>query len=609
MRRQYLLALLYLLPRQKYFQSGRDVDTNLVIEWTNQHGCGGNENNDPHKLNCNIVIQYMVQDYDGNQGVTQALRFERLRNGRNTQTQNYQSGNLQEQRSAYLNRRNNVQVDRGLHESFDYYDDCYTRTRNTGLFTADQRLRTNNFRVSSAIYTRQNPNGNRRGYECPEERDYYPYWHPSPWRDIAVLTDNVSLCNMYETESFNVKPRQRCREFFDAGRTQPKPRSVFNNETGCTQGGGVWFTEYAHIDTEEVSQQECQRRNNTDGYMRMWAPKDVNQASECLVLPNAPACMQGGWTRVNHLGNGRDGVPLNITWRIPYFPSNTTKLAVLRVRYNISTDDYHPWLTNSSYNDNPGRGIRSPIQQNPNVDIGSTTNKPLRLAINTAQFGRTFQDRSHVMVLRPRTDLPAGAARDCTIHNLNVRGKRGNIVQVYPSVEYDFVPNRLNIPQSDCLHVQWTGSNTHNNGPPGGDGQTGDAGEGTGGTDRQNIVEIPDPNSNYPLPWANSTLFRNAEALWTSWDLANLEAEDLAVAFASAGFYQCYRDKPNCDNSVQSPNGNTELQRLLNNAPASFEGALIRFRTTGTYHYICSRNNNFTNRSQKGQITVRPNNK
>ena len=250
----------------------------------------------------------------------------------------------------------------------------------TGLFTADQRLRTNSFRVSSAIYTRQNPNGNRRGYECPEERDYYPYWHPSPWRDIAVLTDNVSLCNMYQAESFNVKPRQRCREFFDAGRTQPRPRSVFNNETGCTQAGGgcgcrcdgygcgckrvresklfplsssplstlshvspfssrlppftgVWFTEYAHIDTEEVSLQECQRRNNTDGYMRMWAPKDVNQPSECLVLPNAPACMQGGWTRVNHLGNGRDGVPLNITWRIPYFPSNRTKLAVLRVRY------------------------------------------------------------------------------------------------------------------------------------------------------------------------------------------------------------------------------------------------------------------------------------
>ena len=54
---------------QMYFQSGPHKtmsnglgQTLLTLEWTNQHGCGGNEDTDPHKLNCNIVLQYMCQD-------------------------------------------------------------------------------------------------------------------------------------------------------------------------------------------------------------------------------------------------------------------------------------------------------------------------------------------------------------------------------------------------------------------------------------------------------------------------------------------------------------------------------------------------------------------
>ena len=75
-----------------------------------------------------------------------------------------------------------------------------------GLFTADQRLA-----GKGSTYTRQNPTGTRRGYECPEERDYYPYWHPTEWKDIAVLTSDSSRCKYYKKHSFNVEPKGLCR--------------------------------------------------------------------------------------------------------------------------------------------------------------------------------------------------------------------------------------------------------------------------------------------------------------------------------------------------------------------------------------------------------------
>jgi hypothetical protein len=56
-----------------------------------------------------------------------------------------------------------------------------------GLFTADRQLKGN-----TAIYTRQDEQGTRYGYECPEERDYWPY--VSSWADIAILTSNPNRC-------------------------------------------------------------------------------------------------------------------------------------------------------------------------------------------------------------------------------------------------------------------------------------------------------------------------------------------------------------------------------------------------------------------------------
>ena len=80
----------------------------------------------------------------------------------------------------------------------------------------------------------------------------------------------------------------------------------------------------------------------------------------------------------------------------------------------------------------------------------------LQLALNTAQLGRTFQDRSHVIILKPRSHLPV-KYQNSNIYYIGGMGKRGNIVQVYPAMEYRFTPERLTVTTNDVVCFVWSG--------------------------------------------------------------------------------------------------------------------------------------------------------
>jgi len=300
-----------------------------------------------------------------------------------------------------------------------------------------------------------------------------------------------------------------------------------------------------------------------------------------------PDCAHMPWNRDNHLGNNPSGFTNTYNWTVPNVDANS---CVVRLRYNISTADIS-WGLTSADNDNPKVLAH---YGDPVVDPLSSQGKyNLSLAVNTDQYGRTFQDRSYVFSIKKKP----GNVGSANIYNLNVRGKRGNIVETYPAVEYDFVPNVLYVSMGDFIHFQWTGSDYNpNNTPNDAEGGPPDPAQaGNYRADRSNIMQIAAASNAHPMMAKDVTMFSGQDEI-TKFAMID---QPMSSCWNYSTLYTLYAGNAN---SIELDPHN--CMKLNAATTPYFDGGLKKMQSNGKYNYMSTRNTNFSNRTQKGTIIV-----
>jgi hypothetical protein len=469
----------------------------------------------------------------------------------------------------------------GYNEPENWYHMCRIRQRNRGLFIADQNPNSNN----GAQNTRQEPNSARYGFECTEERDYWPYWHPTPWKDIVVFTSNTSLCDSYTSNSQNVASKCMCV----GNPADPNAQSANLDNAATTVDRFVSSQPTAWMYNRPS---DCQSMGFTWKCFSSWNWEK-------------PACLLAAQQTDNRLGNvSPRGNPTQdytetfayYDWTVPenLIPSGQNTIrCTLRLRYNISTSELDrntDATRNRIIRNNPVRTYGDALNAAASTQTVLNT-LPVRMAINTAQYGRTFQDRSYVFVVARRSTLPSNVPQDARIYNINVRGKRGNIAQVRNCVEYDFVPKEITVLQGDWIHFQWCGSDYNNKG---------NAGEGRAGTDRSNVVMIAGAGLNLPYS------INSSASIFSS-------ADTVALAYINQNPLYCYNTQQALTTNANSNQDPLSCHYLngprtpgLDYMPTPYFSRLVQVQNAGSFDYMSSRNNNFSNRSQKATIIANP---
>lgn len=323
----------------------------LRVEWTNQHACG----DDPTTF-CTMVLQYACED--SMPGVRDGYPSGNLEDADENNAQydpkymkaSFQRNNFDGTTTIPTDTTSAVDKEYGMHESYDYYQKCSSVERNHGLYLADQRL------GCDARYTRQQPGGQRYGYECNEERDYFPYWNKSPWRDIAVLTTDPAWCSYYRENSQNVKDRYEC---VGADVTKTPHHLIPINELNCTYRGkweGIISLSILLLTYFFPLSPPLFFALSTTGTSAGGSWNRLESWNEA-----APECRSHQHSRQNHLGNvatNEDGFmkglpeTAHFDWTIPRIPGQQkqdSSMCVFRIRYNISTNDYGNEETWGSY--------------------------------------------------------------------------------------------------------------------------------------------------------------------------------------------------------------------------------------------------------------------